>query len=1330
MRSRIGASLFVIAMLSVIFFTPQQSKGLELGSLLVNATRTLTENTIVNGLTTVETGTLDLAGHTLTVNGDFVLSGGTVLLNGGHLIVTGDYVVETASGTPSTGTLRMESADDLLEVHGDFVMNSAVNHSGYLSAGVLDVKGNFAQKYGNGASSMNFYASGTHKTVFSGEGTQTVSFGSPGSSRFQNVEISNELVGGIAFLPEIVVVGALTHTASGAFELPSLRVDRVSLTLQEDMTVRLAPGEAAELGGNTLDLNGHTLTVVGDFRHSSGTLNVNGGALVVEGDYLNEAANGSPSSGTLRMDQPTDIVDVGGDFVMNSSVNHAGYLTNGVLSVMGDFLQKYGTGASSMNFYASGSHKTVFSGEIGQAVSFATPGSSRFQNVDIANEVVGGVSFEPSVAVAGSLTHSASGAFEMPSFHIEQVSLTLTKDLTVRLAPGEVAKLSNGTLNLNGYTLTVVGDFLHNGGTMHINGGSLIVEGDYKIEKVDGSASAGTLRMEQAADAVTVGGDFVMNSSVNHAGYLTAGVLDVAGHFTQKYGAGASSMNFYASGSHKTVFSGGDSQTVSFASPGSSRFHHVEITNEVVGAVAFEPIAVAGTLTHTASSAFELPSFQIGQVSLTLSKDLTIRLAPGQSANLSNSMLDLNGHTLTVVGDFVHSGGTLYMNGGALVVEGDYRVENDDGSVSGGTLRMEQAADAVTVGGDFVMNSSINHAGYLTAGVLDVAGHFTQKSGAGASTMNFYASGTHKTVFSGGDSQIVSFAEPGSSRFQDVEITNEIAGAVAFEPSLAVTGTLSHAASGAFEMPSFRVEHVSFTLHDDLTVRLSPGEFASLGNNALNLNGYTLTVLGDFRHAGGTLNVNGGMFAVEGDYRIEKEDGAVSSGTLRMELPSDAVNVGGDFVMNSSVNHAGLLKEGVLALKGDFTQTYGVGASPMNFYASGAHRTVFSGETTQTIHFDSPSSSRFHILENANQGDGLVLTSVVNYDELWDDAPWVLSTLPEPGAAIDSVSDPIVIAYSEPIAEGTAFGDISLVGSDGGPVSVQPVVEGNVLTILPDEPLAYDDAYSVVVPADAVVDAFGQPQLEEYSFGFYTFAAVPSQLSIHPNSLTMVIGQSRAFEVDWVMPDHSVVTVTADVYFTVDDPNIASWEAHGILFGESSGTTVVTATYGGAYATATVLVVPPSNGGGGGETPYVTHLETDPLYFTLAVGDADELVVTAVHSDDSTTEVTAEASYAVSDPSVASVVDGVVTALQPGVADITITYEDVETTVPIFVMTAEEKLRHDIDLDDDHVLHIAEIVTYLRQGREVTGDDLFARDDVEVLLELIQPRLLDGRRLH
>lgn len=155
---------------------------------IINADFQLTSDTTFTNLY-LNYATLDLNGHTLRIEGDLIQSDGALYVNGGQLYIAGDYriqkkVVEadgTIKYTGSDGKLKMINESDYVQVGGSFVTQSRYDYSQYLTAGVLEVKGDFIQKEYLG-SGDNFLATGTHKVVLSGNSTQTVSFDTPGSS--------------------------------------------------------------------------------------------------------------------------------------------------------------------------------------------------------------------------------------------------------------------------------------------------------------------------------------------------------------------------------------------------------------------------------------------------------------------------------------------------------------------------------------------------------------------------------------------------------------------------------------------------------------------------------------------------------------------------------------------------------------------------------------------------------------------------------------------------------------------------------------------------------------------------------------------------------------------------------------------------------------------------------------------------------------------------------------------------------------------------------------------------------------------------------------------
>ncbi|MDP5138398.1 DUF1566 domain-containing protein [Rheinheimera baltica] len=345
----------------------------------------------------------------------------------------------------------------------------------------------------------------------------------------------------------------------------------------------------------------------------------------------------------------------------------------------------------------------------------------------------------------------------------------LTGDLTI---VGDV--VLNGNADLNGFMLTITGNLIHSGGTLKVNGGRLVVQGDYRVQQPPAEAggaygnSNGLLQMTDANDYVLVQGDFVMQSAVNHSGSLSAGVLEVRGHFTQVGGSSYSANNFRASGTHRVVLSG-QGQQVQFAST-SSQFAELELAPGSGSSVVFvtPPKISVGFVTH-------------GQTLLPFSSGFNWTLAAAQriagDLQLTAGELNLAGQTLTVEGNLIHSGGLLKVNGGSLVVQGDYRVQQPPAEAGGaygnsnGLLQMTDADDYVLVQGDFVMQSGYSHNGYLTAGVLEVRGHFTQIGTGIYNKLNFASTGSHVVILSGTTQQIVMF-ESSSSGFNTLMHAN------------------------------------------------------------------------------------------------------------------------------------------------------------------------------------------------------------------------------------------------------------------------------------------------------------------------------------------------------------------------------------------------------------------------------------------------------------------------------------------------------------------------------------------------------------------------------
>src|SRR5436853_2202894 len=138
-----------------------------------------------------------------TVNGNLkITSTGTFNLNGKSLTVTGNF--------NSNGILKMQDAAGVLTVNGTTTING-LSETGLLTAGVLNVKGNFIE--GSGCCVTNFDTSGIFKVAFTGTAAQSVTFayGSAAGSHFRDLEIANSN-GDVTFSNTTFVLGNLNIT--------------------------------------------------------------------------------------------------------------------------------------------------------------------------------------------------------------------------------------------------------------------------------------------------------------------------------------------------------------------------------------------------------------------------------------------------------------------------------------------------------------------------------------------------------------------------------------------------------------------------------------------------------------------------------------------------------------------------------------------------------------------------------------------------------------------------------------------------------------------------------------------------------------------------------------------------------------------------------------------------------------------------------------------------------------------------------------------------------------------------------------------------------------
>ncbi len=711
-----------------------------------------------------------------------------------------------------------------------------------------------------------------------------------------------------------VVAGSL-YVHSGIVDL-----NGHGLTVQGDIYVD---------GSGRITCNGGTLSVTGNFA-SDGTNNhvqLGGGSMSVGGNFTNDG-NGSRlqldggsmsvggnftqgSCGRLFMQDAADVLEVSGNVTI-AGWDSSNYLFAGILRVGGDFAQlgtvDNASCSSGAAFHATGTHTVEFNGSRAQVISFEMPFPtqgyySKFSHLVI-NNTSGGVTFATDCYVTGilqRLSGELTGAQNVSIGDTAQIVGDWPEDLSVdynwTLQGDQVVAGSlyvhSGIVDLNGHTLNVMGNFTNdgNGSYLQLDGGSMSVGGNFT------QGSCGRLFMQDAADVLEVSGNVTI-AGANSSNYLFAGTLRVGGDFAQlgtlDNASCSSGAAFHATGTHTVEFNGSRAQVISFEMPFPtqgyySKFSHLVINNTSGGVTFATDCYVTGILQRLSGELTGAQNVSIGDTAQIvgdwpedLSVDYNWTLQGDQvvagSLYVHSGIVDLNGHTLNVMGNFTNDGNGSYLqlDGGSMSVGGNFT----QGSC--GRLFMQDAADVLEVSGNVTI-AGANSSNYLFAGTLRVGGDFAQlgtlDNASCSSGAAFHATGTHTVEFNGSRAQVISFEMPFPtqgyySKFSHLVINNT-SGGVTFATDCYVTGILQRLSgelTGAQNVSIGDTAQIVGDWPEDLSVDYNwtlQGDQVIAGSlyvhsGIVDLNGFNLEILGDLIIEGGTIIENGGALLLYG----------------------------------------------------------------------------------------------------------------------------------------------------------------------------------------------------------------------------------------------------------------------------------------------------------------------------------------------------------------------------------------------------------------------------------------------------------------------------------
>ena len=335
------------------------------------------------------------------------------------------------------GYLQMQDTEDKLLVKGNLTLGETYGSSKgeCLTNGTVEVKGDFTSNYKEtGSNWYGYYETNMHKTIFSGEKTQKISFKEPSQVNGfnDNLELQNNNINFATPLYSLTVNNDMTISKTKDLQIVT------QLIINNGSFVTTGNVEA-----NMLYINNTKENQIQGNLNMTGTVVFKKGSLEVRG-------NAKFDNGYLQMQDTEDKLLVKGNLTLGETYGSSKgeCLTNGTVEVKGDFTSNYKeTGSNWYGYYETNMHKTIFSGEKTQKISFKEPSRvNRFsENLELQNTDIN---------------------FATPLY-----SLTLNQDTV--LIHTDLLKI-NEFLNLNGHKLATTGktecsNVAENGGTLEEN---------------------------------------------------------------------------------------------------------------------------------------------------------------------------------------------------------------------------------------------------------------------------------------------------------------------------------------------------------------------------------------------------------------------------------------------------------------------------------------------------------------------------------------------------------------------------------------------------------------------------------------------------------------------------------------------------------------------------------------------------------------------------------------------------------------------------------------------------------------------------------------------
>ncbi len=696
----------------------------------------LSSDLLIKGSLSIN-NSIDLNGHTLTVEGnitqykDFVIDGqcnvygnyqcvdGDITFENGYMRIAGDFKTESSCDIQ----LTMEHAQDYLLVEGDITLIHYNKLTTNITDGTIELKGDFTQEVMLAGQNIlypetDFLAEGNSMLLLSGEDMQNIYIAKE-TSGFGNIKVKTEGLptddeGNYLFGNRIIgFSGQCNYDKYEDYGCPTTY--GYAILNPEKMDESIIYG-SCYFEGEPWHLN-NRLTVIGDFIQA-GDLYLEKGALFVYGDYRIQSIGENGEYGETEaklVSQNYSTNYIYGDFVTQSVTDHTGLLTNGIWYLYGNLYQY---GKSAKNFVTS-DNMYIYLDSI-------TSVEKREFHIVMDNPIDNIISHLRRYASNIDIVID-NGACILESYLLGSYTgyIIVKGELSYADYAGDVKIMSDTNILSSLYvdgnlyieadvsvtnSLQVEKDIIVERGVLTVNNAKISAESIYFQ---DGSDSALVMEMQYGSVYCK---DFYYGSN-RKSGNLTNGNIQFTGKFDVRDTGTPDS--FVCSGEHMVTATGNSKDLEINIDNPESNIETLRISSS-------EDVRITEqTVIHNLIYAGPYHVWE-GTEGYVLEQDEVY----DEDFILSDGTLDLNGHTLTINGDFNAGQGKIYIHGGKLVVNGNLNLVyrnwcngSPEYMNSKAEIIMNYLNDRIDVAGDLYANLSSGGLKYMDKGSIHISGN-------------------------------------------------------------------------------------------------------------------------------------------------------------------------------------------------------------------------------------------------------------------------------------------------------------------------------------------------------------------------------------------------------------------------------------------------------------------------------------------------------------------------------------------------------------------------------------------------------------------------------